>query len=139
MYAVVEIADIQFKVGPADVVNVPLLEAEIGDVIEFNKILVAGDDTKSEVGSPYIDGLIQAKVLGFGRDKRVLVFKKKRRKGHRKLNGHRQYFSVIGITKMAIPGFEITENDFEIEEVDDHIFDQEIENDIIDNTDEEKQ
>ena len=98
MFAVVEITGQQFEVRPQDVVKVPLLNGEPGDVVTFDKVLAGGEDSSANIGTPYIDGKVTAKILEHGKDSKILVFHKKRRKGYRKLNGHRQHFSKIEIT-----------------------------------------
>tara|TARA_B100000609_G_C16831549_1_gene240934 strand:- start:43 stop:351 length:309 start_codon:yes stop_codon:yes gene_type:complete len=98
MFAVVEITGQQFEVRPQDVVKVPLLEGEPGDEVTFDKVLVGGEGDSANIGTPYIDGKVTAKIIEHGKDDKILVFHKKRRKGYRKLNGHRQHFSKIEIT-----------------------------------------
>lgn len=102
MLAVVEIAGQQFEVEQNKKLVVPLLEGNPGDTVEFDNILLAkeGDDIK--IGLPSIKGKVTAKILDHGKGDRVLVFHKKRRKGHRKLNGHRTKFTSIEITNIAI-------------------------------------
>lgn len=98
MYAVVEIAGMQFQVQPNEVVKVPLLDGQAGDSVTFNNVLLTSDGTNVNVGNPYVNGTVSAKILAHGKDSKVLVFKKIRRKGYRKLNGHRQHFTKIEIT-----------------------------------------
>ena len=98
MFAVVEIGGIQIEVRPNAVIKVPLLAGEPGDKLNFTNILLAGDDKTQKIGTPYIDGSVSAKILLHGKDQKILIFHKKRRKGYRKLNGHRQKFTTIEIT-----------------------------------------
>ncbi len=98
MLAIVEIAGMQFEVQPNDIVNVPLLDGNPGDTIELNKILLAGDT----IGAPYVEGTIKAEILNHWKDKKVIVFKKKRRKGYRRLKGHRQNYSKIKVLEISI-------------------------------------
>ncbi|MBS1562064.1 MAG: 50S ribosomal protein L21 [Bacteroidetes bacterium] len=102
MYAVVEIAGQQFAVSPKQTVSVPLLDQQVGDTVEFTNILVASDNGKVSVGAPYIKGSVKAEVMNHGRSEKVLVFKKKRRKGYQKLNGHRQNFTTLKIKDISI-------------------------------------
>ena len=102
MYAIVEIAGQQYKAEPKDVLITPLLDGEPGDEIVFDKILLIQNGDKTQVGDPYIEGKAVAKILENGRDKKVLIFHKKRRKGYRKLNGHRQHYTKIEITNIDI-------------------------------------
>lgn len=102
MFAVVEIAGQQFEVTENQHLNVPMLDAKSGDNLEFTNILVAGTRDNAKIGSPYISGKVTAKVIEQIRGEKVLVFHKKRRKGYRKLNGHRQNFTTIEITNINI-------------------------------------
>ncbi len=102
MYAIVEIAGQQFRVEAETKLFVHRLEAAEGDVIDFDKVLLIGDDGKVTVGTPVVKGAkVTAKVLGHLKGDKVLVFKKKRRKGYQKLNGHRQQFTQIQIENIV--------------------------------------
>ena len=103
MYAIVEIAGQQFKVEAGMEIFVQRLAAGKGDAVEFDKVLLVDADGAVKVGSPYVEGaVVKATVLGDTcRGKKVLVFKKKRRKGYQKLTGHRQNFSKIQINEIA--------------------------------------
>ena len=99
MFAVVEIAGKQFKVVKSDKVKVPRLEAEVGKTVTFQKVLLVSDNGTVKVGNPAVEGAkVEAKVLSHGKDEKVIVFKKKRRKGYRVKRGHRQDFTQIEIT-----------------------------------------
>ena len=102
MYAVVEISGTQFEIEPDMKLRVPLLNGNPGDEVEFGNILLAKDGGETMVGTPYIDGNVKAKILDHGKDKKVIVFKKKRRKGYRVLKGHRQNFTTIEITDINL-------------------------------------
>ncbi|MEN8225002.1 MAG: 50S ribosomal protein L21 [Bacteroidota bacterium] len=96
MYAIVEIAGQQFKVEKKQEIFVHRLEAKEGSKVEFSDVLLIDNDGKVKVGTPNIKGAaVSAKVLEHMKGDKVLVFKKKRRKGYQKLNGHRQYMSRI--------------------------------------------
>ena len=104
MYAIVDIAGQQFKVEAGNEIFVNRLAAEKGASVEFDKVLlIAGDDAVVKVGAPYIDGaVVKATVLDDQcRADKVLVFKKIRRKGFQKLNGHRQKLTKIKINEIA--------------------------------------
>jgi large subunit ribosomal protein L21 len=102
MYAVVEIAGKQFKVASSDVIRVPRLDVEIGKKVEFDKVLLLADDGTVKVGNPTVGGAkVEAKVLAHGKDEKVIVFKKKRRKGYRVKRGHRQPFTEIEVSKIV--------------------------------------
>lgn len=103
MFAIVEIAGKQYRVEKDMTVKVPLLNKEIGDTVEFDRVLIMGDDSEIKVGRPVLKGAkVEATVVDNGRDKKVIVFKKKRRKGYKVKNGHRQKFSKIRIENVAI-------------------------------------
>lgn len=102
MFALVEIAGNQFEVQEKDQVKVPLLDGNPGDEVKFENILLTKDDDNINVGSPYIEGNVSAKILEHGKDQKVLVFHKKRRKGYRKLNGHRQHYTLIEISNINL-------------------------------------
>jgi large subunit ribosomal protein L21 len=103
MYAIVEIAGQQFRVEKEKKLYVHRLEAEEGDSVDFGKVLLLGNDDGVTVGTPAIDGAkVTVKVLGHLKGDKVLVFKKKRRKGYRKLNGHRQQLTQIQIDNIVV-------------------------------------
>ena len=101
MYAIVEIAGQQFKVEQDQQIFVHRLEAEEGSKIDFDKILLMDDAGKINVGAPVIKGAkVTAKVLEHLKGDKVIVFKKKRRKGYKVKNGHRQYLTKLEILKI---------------------------------------
>jgi large subunit ribosomal protein L21 len=103
MYAIVDIAGQQFKVSKDQKVYVHRLEAEEGTNVEFNEVLLADEDGNVKVGTPNLNGAkVTAKVLTHLRGDKVLVFKKKRRKGYQKCNGHRQYLTQIQIEQISL-------------------------------------
>lgn len=105
MYAIVEIAGQQFKVAKDQKVFVHRLPAEEGSKVAFDNVLLIGDGDKVTVGAPAIDGAqVGAKVLKHLKGDKVIVFKKKRRKGYRVKNGHRQYLSEIVIEDIVTSG-----------------------------------
>jgi len=98
MYAIVEIAGQQFKIEEGKKIFVHRLAAENGEKVKFDHVLLIEDDGKVVVGEPLIkDAFIEATVLNHLKGDKVVVFKKKRRKGYRVKNGHRQYFTQIEI------------------------------------------
>jgi large subunit ribosomal protein L21 len=105
MYAIVEIAGQQFKVVKDQKVFVHRLATEEGKAVSFDNVLLIGDGDKVTVGAPAIDGAqVGAKVLKHLKGDKVIVFKKKRRKGYRKKNGHRQALSEIVIENIIATG-----------------------------------
>jgi len=98
MYAIVEIAGQQFKVEEGKKIFVHRLEVEEGKEIEFDKVLLIEDEGKITIGEPTIkDAVVGGKVLDHMRGDKVIVFKKKRKKGYRIKNGHRQNFTQVEI------------------------------------------
>ncbi len=105
MYAIVEIAGQQFKVAKDQKVFVHRLNGEEGSSLNFDNVLLIDNDGKVEVGAPAIDGAqVSAKILRHLKGDKVIVFKKKRRKGYKKKNGHRQYLSEIQIESIVASG-----------------------------------
>ena len=103
MYAIVEIAGQQFKVERGNKVYVHRLEANEGANIEFDKVLLIDNAGKIQVGNPTVDGAkVAATVISHVKGDKVIVFKKKRRKGYKKKNGHRQQFTKIQITGIKL-------------------------------------
>ena len=101
MFAIVEIAGQQFKVEKDQTLFVHRLPNEEGASIEFDKILLLNNSGKITVGMPSVGGAkIKAKVLNHLKGDKVIIFKKKRRKGYRKKNGHRQLFTKIQIEEI---------------------------------------
>ena len=104
MYAIVEIAGQQFKVAKDQKVFVHRLPGNAGDNVSFDKVLLL-DDGKVTIGAPAIKGAgVTAKILQHLKGDKVIVFKKKRRKGYRVKNGHRQYLTEIQIEAIAASG-----------------------------------
>lgn len=98
MYAIVDIAGQQFKVKAGQKLKVHRMEAEEGKHVELGNVLLVSNGNSISVGTPTVDGArIAAKVLNHGKGDKVLVFKKKRRKGYKKMNGHRQYLTELWI------------------------------------------
>ena len=103
MYAIVEIAGQQFKVQKDQKVFVHRLDAEAGSKVEFDQVLLIDDNGKINVGAPAIEGAkVTAEVLNHLKGDKVIVFKKKRRKGYKKKNGHRQSFTELSIKGIKI-------------------------------------
>jgi large subunit ribosomal protein L21 len=101
MYAIVEIAGQQFKVEEGKKIFVQHLKTENGKSVEFDQVLLLEDNGKVTVGEPVIkDALVEGKVLEQLRGDKVIVFKKKRKKGYRVRNGHRQYFTKVEIVSI---------------------------------------
>ena len=105
MYAIVDVAGQQFKVTKDQKIFVHRLDGEKEDKVEFDKVLLIDNDDKVEVGEPVIKGaLIKGKILEHLKGDTVKVFKKKRRKGYKVLNGHRQHLSHVLIEEIIEKG-----------------------------------
>ncbi len=105
MYAIVDIAGQQFKVEKDQKLYVHRLEGEEGTKVSFDKVLLIDTDSKISIGAPLIKGAeVSAKIISHMKADKVLVFKKKRRKGYQKLNGHRQYMTQIQIEAISETG-----------------------------------
>lgn len=101
MYAIVEIAGHQFKVEEGKKIFVHRLDAESGKKVEFDQVLLIENNGKVVIGEPVIkDALVEGNVLEQLRGDKVIVFKKKRKKGYRIRNGHRQYFTKVEIVSI---------------------------------------
>jgi large subunit ribosomal protein L21 len=102
MYVIVEINGQQFKVEKDQKLFVHRINADRGEVVEFDKVMLVDNGGKVKVGAPVIKGAkVGAEIISHVKGDKVLVFHKKRRKGHRKLNGHRQQFSEITIKEIV--------------------------------------
>ena len=101
MYAVIETGGKQYKVQEGDVVFVEKLEAEDGAVVTFDKVLAVSDEGNVTFGKPTVaNATVSAKVLGQGKEKKVIVFKYKPKKGYRNKTGHRQPYTKVQIDKI---------------------------------------
>jgi len=101
-FAVIQTGGKQYKVKASEILKIEKLENDkTKNKIEFNEILAYGDDKTIEVGSPLIQGAkVEAELLKNGKNRTVLIFKKRRRKNSRRKNGHRQQYSLIKINKI---------------------------------------
>ena len=102
MYAIVEIAGQQYKVEKDQQIFVHRLEGKEGSKVSFDNVLLTADGDKIEVGAPAVKGMsVSGKILEHLKGDKVIVFKKKRRKGYKVRNGHRQYLSKVEITSIG--------------------------------------
>lgn len=103
MYAIVNIAGKQYKVAEGDKLKVARLAFKVGEKINFGNVLLTDDGKNVKIGKPAVKGaVVSAEVLEHGRLKKILVYKKKRRKGYQRKTGHRQDFSAIKINGIRI-------------------------------------
>ena len=105
MYAIVDIAGKQFKVKKDQFVYAPSMEGEEGASVEFDRVLLIDGDQGVHVGTPVVSGAkVTGKILDHGRGDKVIVFKKKRRKGYKKTQGHRQNYTKVLIEDILASG-----------------------------------
>ena len=101
MYVIVDIQGQQFKVEQDQKLFVHRINADQGSEVEFEKVMLIDNEGTVTIGTPLVDGAkVVVEVLSHLKGDKVLVFKKKRRKGHRKLNGHRQQFSEVRVKEI---------------------------------------
>jgi len=103
MYAVVRTGGKQYRLGVGDSVKVEKLPDEVGNIVELSQILMVSDGSEVKVGTPLVAGAsVKAEIVGHGRDKKIRVFKMKRRKQYRRTQGHRQAFTQLKITEINV-------------------------------------
>ena len=103
MYAIIETGGKQQKAVPGEALKVEKLEAEVGETVRFDKVMLVNREGEVVLGRPYLDGAaVVATVTAQSRGPKILVFKKKKRKGYRRTRGHRQAFTALLVT--AIEG-----------------------------------
>ncbi len=105
MYAIIETGGKQYRVSTGQVLKVEKIDANPGDTVSIDKVLFLSKDGAVVAGSPYIDGaVVKASVMETSKDRKVVVFKMKPRKGYRRLRGHRQFFTKIRINDIVYGG-----------------------------------
>ena len=101
MYVVLEVAGKQFRVKENEYIYVPKLDSEVSSSVDMTNVLLFSDGSSVTVGNPNVGGIqVQAKVIDHLKDDKVIVFKKKRRKGYKKKQGHRQMYTKVLIEKI---------------------------------------
>lgn len=102
MYAIVDIAGKQFKVAKDQYIYAPKMDGEAGTSVSFDKVLLVDNDGKIDIGAPAVSGIkVSGKILEHVKGNKVIIFKKKRRKGYAVKNGHRQQFTKIQIESIG--------------------------------------
>ena len=100
-FAVIQTGGKQYRVETSDIIKIERLKTNKSGKIQFDKILAYGNDKTLEVGTPTVDGAkVEAEVIKNGKNRTILIFKKRRRKNSRRKNGHRQEYSMIRINKI---------------------------------------
>ncbi|HLK11781.1 MAG TPA: 50S ribosomal protein L21 [Candidatus Binatia bacterium] len=101
-YAVIRTGGKQYRVAPGDVVRVERLEGAVGAPVEFGEVLLTAADGAVRVGTPLVEGaVVHGRIVEQARSRKILVFKKKRRKNYRRRRGHRQAVTVVHVTAIA--------------------------------------
>jgi large subunit ribosomal protein L21 len=102
MYALVEIKGKQYKAETGALLKVDLFDKQPGEAMEFDSVLLVSGDKKTQVGQPYVKGVtVRTVVEEQGRDKKILVYKYKKRKNYRRTRGHRQHFTLLRVQEIA--------------------------------------
>jgi large subunit ribosomal protein L21 len=105
MYAVIEAGGQQHRVAPGDVIRVQKIAGGVSEEISLDKVLVVAKEDSLHIGRPYVEkAAVKAEIQGDTRSHKVIVYKQKPRKGHRKLNGHRQTLTVLKIKEIVFGG-----------------------------------
>lgn len=102
MYAVIETGGKQYRVAPGDVIRVEKLDAEAGDEVTLDRVLLVSDENGLKVGKPLVEGAnVRATVTQVGKGRKIIVFKYKRKKNYRRKYGHRQPFTELKIESIT--------------------------------------
>jgi large subunit ribosomal protein L21 len=104
-YAVIRTGGKQYRVTPGSVVRIERLTGDVGATVEFPEVLLAGSDEADapvRIGMPLVEGaIVRGQIVSQGRDRKILVYKKKRRKNYRRRRGHRQSITTVRVTEIA--------------------------------------
>ena len=103
MYAVIMVGGKQHRVQEGDLVRVEKIEGEVGQTVEVEGVLLIGGESGTKIGQPFVNGaMVNAEIATQGKLKKILVYKKKRRKNYQRRYGHRQPFTNLKITGIAV-------------------------------------
>src|SRR5438132_224827 len=101
-YAIIRTGGKQYRVAPGDVLRVERLGGDVGATIEFGEVLLTGGEGTVRIGTPLVDGArVRGQIVAQDRDRKILVYKKKRRKNYRRRRGHRQSFTAVRVTEIG--------------------------------------
>jgi len=101
MYAIIATGGKQYKVQENGTVNIEKIAGEVGSDVNFDKVLLVGNDGDIKVGKPFLSGVkVNGQIVAHDRADKILVFKKKRRKGYKKIQGHRQSYTAVKVIKI---------------------------------------
>ena len=105
MFAVIKTGGKQYRVAANDLLTVKKISGDTGDIVEFGSVLVVGEGKDAAIGSPFVDGaLVTAEIVGQGRARKVIAFKKRRRQNSRRTRGHRQLLTTVRISEILTGG-----------------------------------
>lgn len=103
MYAVIQTGGKQYVVAPGEELKVETLPGEVGETIAFDRVLLTSDGENVNLGKPYLENTkVLGRITGHGRNKKIVVFKYKKRKGYRKKLGHRQNYTLVKVENIEM-------------------------------------
>ena len=104
MYSIIKLAGKQYSVSEGDTIKVSTQDWKVGDTVKLNEVLLTDNGKNISVGTPIVPGAyVTIEILEHNRDKKLLIYKKKRRKGYQRKNGHRQGYSLLKVNKLQMP------------------------------------
>ena len=102
MYAVIRTGGKQYRIREGDILDVEKLDGQVGDTLDLDEVLMVGDGEDVRIGSPFVEAAkVAARIVSHDRAPKIIVFKKKRRKGYRRKRGHRQQFTALKIEEIS--------------------------------------
>lgn len=105
MYAVVNSGGKQYKVQKGDILRVERMDGQVGDTVDFDRVLMFNDGEEVQIGQPLVEDVkVRGEIVAQDKAKKILVFKYKRRKGYRRTQGHRQPFTAVRIDRIGPDG-----------------------------------
>ena len=105
MHAIVAISGKQYRISEGDTIKVSSQNWKVGDQVKFDQVLLTDNGKNIAVGTPTVAGAyVTVEILEHNRDKKLLIYKKKRRKGYQRKNGHRQRYTLLKVNRLQIPG-----------------------------------
>ncbi len=103
MFAIIQTGGKQYRVSPGDILRIERLPGERGDEVSLKQVLLVADEENIQVGRPWLEGAeVKAEILRQGKAKKIIVFKKKRRKNYRRKKGHRQLYTALQVKEIII-------------------------------------
>ena len=104
MYAIVKISGKQYRVSEGDTIKVSSQDWKVGDTVKLNQVLLTDSGENISFGTPMVPGAsVTIEIMEHNREKKLLIYKKKRRKGYQRKNGHRQGYSLLKVNKLQMP------------------------------------